>query len=80
MKKKLQPETSEEHFKSVLLRLDKRFKTWYHIIWYGMLQGAGAVLGAALLILILAIILEFLGLTELSEAIKQYGRYGTMQI
>jgi len=66
----------ETSFEEVVRRLDDRFSKWYRIMWYGMLQGAGAVLGAILLVLILALILETLGLTELSETIKLYGRYG----
>jgi len=59
-------------------RLERRFGKWYRIVWYGMLQGAGAVLGAALLVLIVALVLEALGLTEWSEAIRLYGRYGRL--
>lgn len=71
-------EMTDENFKEVVVRLDKRFNSWSRVMWFGMLQGAGAVLGAALLVLILALVLEFLGLTELSEAIKLYGRYGSI--
>lgn len=59
-------------------RLERRFDSWLKIIWYGMLQGAGAVLGAAIIVLIAAVILQALGLTEWSEAIRLYGRYGTL--
>lgn len=62
----------------LLSRLDRRFNTWYRIFWYGMLQGAGAVVGAAVLIFIVALVLHGLGFDESAEAIKLYGRYGQM--
>ncbi|MEY2640941.1 MAG: hypothetical protein RL150_334 [Candidatus Parcubacteria bacterium] len=69
---------SQASLEQVLRRIDGRFNTWYRVFWYGMLQGAGAVLGAALFVLIVALILEALGLTELSEAFRHYGRYGNL--
>ena len=77
-KKSKQQVPKEEMLMHVLTRLDKRFNTWYRILWYGMLQGAGAVLGAALLVLILGFILHLLGFEEWSQAIKLYGRYGKL--
>jgi hypothetical protein len=74
--KREKKEISEEEFKGAIVLLNRRFNSWSRVVGFGMLQGASAVLGAALLVLILALVLEFLGLTELSEAIKLYGRYG----
>lgn len=69
---------TQEMLHHVLTRLDRRFNTWYRIFWYGMLQGAGAVVGAALLIFITALILHLFGFNESAEAIKLYGRYGQL--
>lgn len=78
MSKKKQTQIGGASLESVLRRIDARFNTWYRVFWYGMLQGAGAVLGAALFVLIVALILELLGFTELSQAFRLYGRYGNL--
>lgn len=69
---------TQDMLHALLVRLDRRFNTWYRIFWYGMLQGAGAVVGAALLVFIAALMLHVLGFNESAEAIKLYGRYGQL--
>lgn len=78
MAKKKRAQAADTSLESVLRRIDARFNTWYRVFWYGMLQGAGAVLGAALFVLVVAIFLELLGFTELSQAFRMYGRYGNL--
>lgn len=77
-KQKSRQQIVDRSLDSVLRRIDARFNTWYRVFWYGMLQGAGAVLGAALFVLIVALVLDLLGFTELSNAFRLYGRYGNL--
>jgi len=52
---------STQELKRSIDRLHKRFNSWWKIIWFGMLQGAGAVIGATLLILLVSFTLNILG-------------------
>ena len=42
-------------------RLYKRVGSWWRVFWLGMLQGAGAVVGAAILVIIAGWIFNIIG-------------------
>lgn len=53
--------TSLDSLKVSIDRLNKRFNSWWKIAWYGMLQGAGAVVGATLIIILVSWLLDIIG-------------------
>ncbi|MFT5179535.1 MAG: hypothetical protein ACI9GH_000414 [Candidatus Paceibacteria bacterium] len=52
---------SIDDLKKSVNRLSERFNSWWKIVWYGMLQGSGAVAGATLIIIGASWFLDILG-------------------
>jgi len=46
-------------------RIHRRFNSWWKIVWFGMLQGAGAVIGAALIVVLISWILGIIGVVPI---------------
>ena len=64
--------TAMDELKGSVDRLSKRFSSWWKIVWYGMLQGAGAVLGATAVILLIGWLLNIVGVIPfLSESANE---------
>ena len=64
--------TAMDELKKSVERLSKRFNSWWKIVWFGMLQGAGAVLGATAIILLIGWLLNIVGVIPfLSESANE---------
>jgi len=50
-----------DELKNSIDRLYRRVGNWWRVFWLGMLQGAGAVVGAAVLVLLTGWLLNVIG-------------------
>lgn len=53
---------SVDELRNSINKLNRRFNSWWKFVWYGMLQGAGALAGATLLVILISYTLDALGL------------------